>query len=169
MILLYPSLEVELKLGETCISGRMIRPGLNLEKLLNAGEFDPKNVSVCVCHILQIPDGEAGRGRRFTGMEEREKFDEPYPHVSEYVHVFDYNMRGNESLENIFRMFQFEGPFRRPADYAGRSLSVGDVMIVNDMDGCGTIAAYFIDSNGFTRLDRRFFMKPSENKEVVAP
>lgn len=150
LVLAFREQDVELKLGENCISGRLIRPGLNLHKLLLAGEFSP--ASKPVCRILQLRDDEENRRKWFVGLEERHALKIPYPNIAEYEIVYDYPLEPGKELdvEEIYRIFNVE----HPEDFHGHSLSVGDVLCV---EKDGEAIAYFCNSWDFVKLDASFF------------
>lgn len=52
---------------------------------------------------------------------------------------------GKDTLDGIYERFNIQ----RPADFTGHSLSVSDVVVLNDGS---TVKAYYVDSIGFAEL-----------------
>ena len=66
-----------------------------------------------------------------------------------------------ETLEDVFAMFNFDGI----EDFIGRSMSVSDVVVVEEESG--EHAAYFCDSVGFTRVDFDMELAKDYGKEIT--
>ena len=77
--------------------------------------------------------------------------------IRNYDLVYSGHMRPHESLENLFHKFNME----RPEDFKGHSLSVSDVIVVQEH---GKSTAYYVDSIGFKQLDR-FEKSPAKIRE----
>ena len=56
------------------------------------------------------------------------------------------NYRENMSLDDIFERFNID----RPEDFRGHSLSVSDIIVLNDGE---KVTAHFVDSISFEQLD----------------
>ena len=56
---------------------------------------------------------------------------------------------GKDTLDGIYERFNIQ----RPADFTGHSLSVSDVVVLNDGS---TVKAYYVDSIGFAELPEFF-------------
>lgn len=64
---------------------------------------------------------------------------------ADYELVYTAPLTENDTLEAIYERFNIQ----RPADFTGHSLSVSDVVALNDG---GTVKAYYVDSIGFAEL-----------------
>ena len=64
---------------------------------------------------------------------------------ADYELVYTAPLTENDTLEAIYERFNIQ----RPADFTGHSLSVSDVVVLNDG---GTVKAYYVDSIGFAEL-----------------
>ena len=67
--------------------------------------------------------------------------------IGNYDLMYSGHMRPHETLENLFNKFNMG----YPEDFKGHSLSVSDVVVVRER---GKSTAYYVDSIGFTKLDR---------------
>ena len=56
-------------------------------------------------------------------------------------------MLPSDSLDGLYERFNID----RPRDFTGHSMSVGDIIVVNDK---GNLTAYFVDSISFKELDQ---------------
>ena len=97
--------------------------------------------------IYQIKGGEETRDYRFEPFERLTAVGKK-PEFANYEKVYEANeamLTGkstNEKLESAFYIFNQE----RPDDFRGHSLSVSDVVVMND-------TAYYVDSVGFRQLN----------------
>ena len=64
----------------------------------------------------------------------------------DYKLVYVGDLSGNMSLEDIFERFNID----RPEDFRGHSLSVSDIVVLNDGE---KVTAHFVDSISFEQLD----------------
>ena len=64
---------------------------------------------------------------------------------ADYELVYTEPLTEKDTLEAIYERFNIQ----RPADFTGHSLSVSDVVVLNDG---GTVKAYYVDSIGFAEL-----------------
>ena len=64
---------------------------------------------------------------------------------ADYELVYTAPLTENDTLKAIYERFNIQ----RPADFTGHSLSVSDVVVLNDG---GTVKAYYVDSIGFAEL-----------------
>ena len=64
---------------------------------------------------------------------------------ADYELVYTAPLTENDTLEAIYERFNIQ----RPADFTGHSLSVSDVVVLNDGS---TVKAYYVDSIGFAEL-----------------
>ncbi len=102
--------------------------------------------------IYQIPSGERYRDIRFTRYEQLELMGQLPDHLN-YEKVYSGNLDDieyNDKLEGIFVKFNNN----RPEDFKGRSLSVSDVVVIEDENGK---SAHFVDDVGFKDITDIFF------------
>ena len=64
---------------------------------------------------------------------------------ADYELVYTAPLTENDTLEAIYERFNIQ----RPADFTGHSLSVSDVVVLNDGK---SLKAYYVDSIGFAEL-----------------
>ena len=64
----------------------------------------------------------------------------------DYKLVYVGELLGNTSLDDIFERFNID----RPKDFRGHSLSVSDIVVLNDGE---KVTAHFVDSISFEQLD----------------
>lgn len=74
----------------------------------------------------------------------------------DYDLVYSGKMFINDSLDSLYERFNID----RPNDFTGHSMSVGDIIVVNDGE---KLASYFVDSVSFKELDHFIDM------EIVLP
>ena len=95
--------------------------------------------------IYQIRDGSAGESYEFMNM----NFIESHGlqiRKEDYDLVYTADLLGNTSLDDIYEQFNIN----HPKDFKGHSLSVSDVVVLNDN---GHVTARFVDSMSFPELD----------------
>ena len=63
-------------------------------------------------------------------------------HKEDYHLVYSAEMLPSDSLDGLYERFNID----RPRDFTGHSMSVGDIIVVNDE---GKLTAYFVDSISF--------------------
>lgn len=103
--------------------------------------------------IYQIRDGSAGEAYAFMNM----NFIESHGlqiRKEDYELVYTAKRTGNMSLDDIFEQFNIN----RPEDFRGHSLSVSDVVVLNDN---GHVTAHFVDSISFQEINS--FLDLEEN------
>ena len=94
--------------------------------------------------IYQIRDGSAGESYEFMNM----NFIESHGlqiRKEDYELVYTADLLGNTSLDDIYEQFNIN----HPEDFRGHSLSVSDVVVLNDN---GHVTAHFVDSMSFPEL-----------------
>lgn len=119
-------------------------------------EAETSKAAVSSFEIYQLKEGEKYHSQRFANLSELEK-QGIEPNISDYDMVYSGNLADipyDNKLEGIYTVFNTN----HPADYKGRSLSVGDVVITT-IDGKRT--ANFVDSVGFK--DIPYFLILKEN------
>ncbi|MBP3760305.1 MAG: hypothetical protein J6I55_02330, partial [Ruminococcus sp.] len=123
----------------------------------------PESENTATFQIYQLPDGEKYHGIRFEGLEQLSKDGVQLNH-EDYQLVYEgeiSDFKGNETLENLFRQFNTS----RPDDFTGRSLSVSDVIVV---DNGSEKSAYYCDRMGFTEIPQ-FFREKEISEEKTEP
>ena len=94
--------------------------------------------------IYQINSGQEERGYQFLSLETAKEMGFTVD-GKDYQMVYSERLRDATTLDNLFERFNIE----RPNDFTGHSMSVSDVIIMNRG---GRLAAYYVDSFGFTEL-----------------
>ena len=95
--------------------------------------------------IYQIKDDSPGENYAFMNM----RFIESHGmqiKKEDYKLVYVGELLGNMSLDDIFERFNID----RPEDFRGHSLSVSDIIVLNDGE---KVTAHFVDSISFEQLD----------------
>lgn len=95
--------------------------------------------------IYQIKDDSPGENYAFMNM----RFIESHGmqiKKEDYKLVYVGELSGNMSLEDIFERFNID----RSEDFRGHSLSVSDIVVLNDGE---KVTAHFVDSISFEQLD----------------
>ena len=95
--------------------------------------------------IYQIKDDSPGENYAFMNM----RFIESHGmqiKKEDYKLVYVGELLGNTSLDDIFERFNID----RPKDFRGHSLSVSDIVVLNDGE---KVTAHFVDSISFEQLD----------------
>lgn len=112
--------------------------------------------------IYQLNDNPDNRNLRFESLKglqdngiapNRENYTLVYA-----LDVSEYKKNGDEQLlEDVYEAFNFE----HPEDFKGRSLSVSDVVVIQDK---GNISSHYCDTVGFTEI--AFFEKDRANLQM---
>jgi len=95
--------------------------------------------------IYQIKDDSPGKNYAFMNM----RFIESHGmqiKKEDYKLVYVGELLGNMALDDIFERFNID----RPEDFRGHSLSVSDIVVLNDGEN---VTAHFVDSISFEQLD----------------
>ena len=95
--------------------------------------------------IYQIKDDSPGENYAFMNMSFIESHGMQIK-KEDYKLVYVGELSGNMSLEDIFERFNID----RPEDFRGHSLSVSDIVVLNDGE---KVTAHFVDSISFEQLD----------------
>ena len=101
--------------------------------------------------IYQIPRGEQYHDLRFLDYEKLEIMGQK-PDPKKYEKVYSGyldDIQAENKLEQLFYIFNME----RPDDFAGHSLSVSDIVVINDENGSH---AYYVDSVGYKDITDMF-------------
>ena len=94
--------------------------------------------------IYHLDENGDGRDQLFMGMDELRETGITVT-ADQYQCVYSSRYLSNENMDAIYSVFN-DNP---PADYKAHSLSVGDVVIMNQDGG---MKAYFVDRFGFQEL-----------------
>ena len=95
--------------------------------------------------IYQIKDDSPGENYAFMNMSFIESHGMQIK-KEDYKLVYVGELSGNMSLDDIFEKFNID----RPEDFRGHSLSVSDIVVLNDGE---KVTAHFVDSISFEQLD----------------
>ena len=95
--------------------------------------------------IYQIKDDSPGENYAFMNMSFIESHGMQIK-KEDYKLVYVGELSGNMSLDDIFERFNID----RPEDFRGHSLSVSDIIVLNDGE---KVTAHFVDSISFEQLD----------------
>ena len=95
--------------------------------------------------IYQIKDDSPGENYAFMNMSFIESHGMQIK-KEDYKLVYVGELLGNMSLDDIFERFNID----RPEDFRGHSLSVSDIVVLNDGE---KVTAHFVDSISFEQLD----------------
>ena len=95
--------------------------------------------------IYQIKDDSPGENYAFMNMSFIESHGMQIK-KEDYKLVYVGELLGNTSLDDIFERFNID----RPKDFRGHSLSVSDIIVLNDGE---KVTAHFVDSISFEQLD----------------
>ena len=109
--------------------------------------------------IYQIPRGEQYHDLRFLSYEQLEKFGQqidPKNYEKVYSGKLD-DIPSKNKLEGIFTMFNID----HPKDFKGRSLSVSDIVVLNDENGK---SAHYVDSFGYKDVSESFLNDRKKEK-----
>lgn len=94
--------------------------------------------------IYQIDDDTAGREYKFMNLSFIERYGYQV-HKEDYQLVYSDRLWQGETLDSLYERFNIA----HPEDYTGHSLSVSDMIVLNEG---GNVKAYFVDSISFREL-----------------
>ena len=94
--------------------------------------------------IYQITERDPEHDYRFMGLDYVEKKGITVTRA-DYDLIYAAPLTEKDTLDGIYERFNIQ----RPADFTGHSLSVSDVVVLNDGS---TVKAYYVDSIGFAEL-----------------
>lgn len=98
--------------------------------------------------IYQITERDPEHNYRFMGLDYVEKKGMTVARA-DYDLIYTALLTEKDTLDGIYERFNIQ----RPADFTGHSLSVSDVVVLNDGS---TVKAYYVDSIGFAELPEFF-------------
>ena len=109
--------------------------------------------------IYQIKDGSPGENYAFMNMSFIESHGMQIK-KEDYELVYVGELYGNMSLDDIFERFNID----RPEDFRGHSLSVSDIVVLNDGEN---VTAHFVDSISFEQLDHFLNLEEQSLSELA--
>ena len=109
--------------------------------------------------IYQIKDDSPGENYAFMNMSFIESHGMQIK-KEDYKLVYVGELSGNMSLEDIFERFNID----RPEDFRGHSLSVSDIVVLNDGEN---VTAHFVDSISFEQLDHFLELEEQSLSELA--
>lgn len=98
--------------------------------------------------IYQITERDPEHDYRFMGLDYVQKKGMTVARA-DYDLIYAAPLTEKDTLDGIYERFNIQ----RPADFTGHSLSVSDVVVLNDGS---TVKAYYVDSIGFAELPEFF-------------
>ena len=109
--------------------------------------------------IYQIKDDSPGENYAFMNMSFIESHGMQIK-KEDYKLVYVGEFLGNMSLDDIFERFNID----RPEDFRGHSLSVSDIVVLNDGEN---VTAHFVDSISFEQLDHFLELEEQSLSELA--
>ena len=110
--------------------------------------------------IYQIIDGSPGRKYEFMDLNFIERHGYQVK-KEDYELIYSDEMHYGDTLDSLYEKFNIA----HPEDYTGHSLSVSDIVVLNEN---GNVKAYFVDSISFRELPDFLQLEPELNQEEVA-
>lgn len=110
--------------------------------------------------IYQIIEGSPGREYEFMDLNFIERHGYQV-RKEDYELIYSDKMLYGDTLDSLYEKFNIA----HPADYTGHSLSVSDIVVLNEN---GNVKAYFVDSISFRELPDFLQLEPELNQEEVA-
>lgn len=110
--------------------------------------------------IYQIIDGSPGREYEFMDLNFIERHGYQVK-KEDYELIYSDEMHYGDTLDSLYEKFNIA----HPEDYTGHSLSVSDIVVLNEN---GKVKAYFVDSISFRELPDFLQLEPELNQEELA-
>ena len=110
--------------------------------------------------IYQIVEGSPGREYEFMDLNFIERHGYQV-RKEDYELIYSDKMLYGDTLDSLYEKFNIA----HPSDYTGHSLSVSDIVVLNEN---GKVKAYFVDSISFRELPDFLQLEPELNREEVA-
>ena len=110
--------------------------------------------------IYQIIDGSPGREYEFMDMNFIERHGYQVK-KEDYELIYSDKLLYGDTLDSLYEKFNIA----HPEDYTGHSLSVSDIVVLNEN---GNVKAYFVDSISFRELPDFLQLEPELNQEELA-
>lgn len=111
--------------------------------------------------IYQIVEGSPGREYEFMDLNFIERHGYQV-RKEDYELIYSDEMHYGDTCDSLYEKFNIAHP---TADYTGHSLSVSDIVVLNEN---GNVKAYFVDSISFRELPDFLQLEPELNQEEVA-
>lgn len=109
--------------------------------------------------IYQIVEGSPGREYEFMDLNFIERHGYQVK-KEDYELIYSDKMLYGDTLDSLYEKFNIA----YPADYTGHSLSVSDIVVLNEN---GKVKAYFVDSISFRELPDFLQLEPEMNQEEL--
>lgn len=110
--------------------------------------------------IYQIIDGSPGREYEFMDLNFIERHGYQVK-KEDYELIYSDKMLYGDTLDSLYEKFNIA----HPEDYTGHSLSVSDIVVLNEN---GKVKAYFVDSISFRELPDFLQLEPELNQEELS-
>lgn len=110
--------------------------------------------------IYQIADDTPGRNYKFMNLSFIERHTYQI-HKDDYKMVYSGRLWLGDTLDSLYEKFNIA----HPEDYTGHSLSVSDIVVLNEN---GTVKAYFVDSISFRELPDFLDLEPELGMDEIA-
>ena len=110
--------------------------------------------------IYQIIDGSPGREYEFMDLNFIERHGYQVK-KEDYELIYSDKMLFGDTLDSLYEKFNIA----HPEDYTGHSLSVSDIVVLNEN---GNVKSYFVDSISFRELPDFLQLEPELNQEELA-
>ncbi len=110
--------------------------------------------------IYQIIDGSPGREYEFMDLNFIERHGYQVK-KEDYELIYSDKMLYGDTLDSLYEKFNIA----HPEDYTGHSLSVSDIVVINEN---GNVKSYFVDSISFRELPDFLQLEPELNQEELA-
>lgn len=110
--------------------------------------------------IYQIIDGSPGREYEFMDLNFIERHGYQVK-KEDYELIYSDKMLYGDTLDSLYEKFNIA----HPEDYTGHSLSVSDIVVLNEN---GNVKSYFVDSISFRELPDFLQLEPELNQEELA-
>ncbi len=110
--------------------------------------------------IYQIIDGSPGREYEIMDLNFIERHGYQVK-KEDYELIYSDKMLYGDTLDSLYEKFNIA----HPEDYTGHSLSVSDIVVLNEN---GKVKAYFVDSISFRELPDFLQLEPELNQEELA-
>lgn len=110
--------------------------------------------------IYQIENDTPGRNYKFMNLSFIERHGYQI-HKEDYKMVYADRLWQGDTLDSLYEKFNIA----HPEDYTGHSLSVSDIVVLNEN---GTVKAYFVDSISFRELPDFLHLEPEQGMDEIA-
>jgi antirestriction protein ArdC len=111
--------------------------------------------------IYQLQDTAETRGHRFRSLQELDAAQLAVD-AKNYREAYAATLKDGTTLENLYYTFNMD----RPQDFTGHSLSVSDVVVLNQG---GESTAYYVDGKGFQELPGFVAQQQAQQARAATP